>query len=90
MPEENEVNVVEPQNIGNATKEKLKQFVARIERLQEEKDELTADINEVFSEVAIFGLDKKVLRKIIAMRKKDPADIAEEEMMIDLYLEALE
>lgn len=76
-------------SMGNNTKEKLGQLAARIERLEAEKTELTADIREVYAEVKSFGFDSKILRKAIAARKKDAAERAEEEQMLELYLEVI-
>ena len=75
--------------MGQATREKLQQFIARIERLEAEKAELSADIREVYSEVKTFGFDNKVVRKIIADRKKSDHERAEEEALYDLYMEAI-
>lgn len=76
------------ENMGGATREKLRQFVARIERLEAEKAELAADIREVYAEVKAFGFDTKVLRKLISLRKQDADERAEQEALLDLYLEA--
>ncbi|MDF1627007.1 MAG: DUF2312 domain-containing protein [Parvibaculaceae bacterium] len=67
----------------------LRSFVERIERLTEEKDALQIDIREVYAEAKGNGFDTKVLRKVIAIRKKDMAERQEEEAMIELYLHAL-
>ena len=77
-------------NIGGATKEKLKQFIARIERLEGEKAELSADVREVYAEVKAFGFDTKVLRKVIALRKMDAAERAEQDALLELYMGASE
>jgi len=53
------------EQLGQATREKLKQFIARIERLEAEKTELAADIREVYAEVKTFGLDTKVVRRVV-------------------------
>ena len=71
--------------VGGATKEKLRQFVARIERLEGEKAECAADIREVYAEVKAFGFDTKVLRKVVSRRKKDSSELAEEEALLELY-----
>lgn len=71
--------------LGQATREKLKQFVARIERLEAEKAELAADIREVYAEVKTFGLDTKVMRKVISNRKQEAAERAEMEALIEAY-----
>jgi len=55
--------------MGQATREKLKQFIARIERLEAEKAELATDIREVYAEVKTFGFDAKVMRKVISIRR---------------------
>lgn len=68
---------------------RLKSFIARIERLQEEKAALGADINEVFSEAKSTGFDPKIMKKVIRLRAMDPADREEEESLIGLYLDAV-
>ena len=78
------------EQLGQATREKLKQFVARIERLEAEKTELAADIREVYAEVKTFGLDTKVMRKVISTRKLDAADRAEQEALLDMYMSVVE
>ena len=75
--------------LGQATREKLKQFIARIERLEAEKTELAADIREVYAEVKTFGLDTKVVRKVISIRKLDDAERAEQEALLDIYMEVV-
>ena len=76
---------------GDSTfaREQLRQLVERIERLEEEKQAIAADIREVYAEAKSLGFDTKVLRKVIAMRKKDPQEREEEEAMLALYLQAL-
>ena len=75
--------------MGGATREKLKQFIARIERLEGEKTELAADVREVYAEAKAFGFDTKVLRKVIARRKVDADKQAEEDALMELYSEAV-
>jgi len=77
-------------NDNNATVEKLKQFIARIERLEAEKAEISDDIKEVYSEVGVFGFDKKIVRKVISRRKKTKEELAEEDMMIQNYTDHIE
>lgn len=74
--------------MGQATREKLRQFIARIERLEAEKAELATDIRDVYSEMKTFGLDTKVMRKLISLRKQDENERAEMEALLELYLEA--
>ena len=69
-----------------ATREQLKSFVARIERLEEDKANVMADIKEVYSEAKSTGYDTKIMRKVIALRKIDRAERQETEALLDLYL----
>ena len=75
----------------NASKDanQLNTFVDRIERLEEEKKELAADIREVFAEAKGAGFDVKVLRQVLKLRKMDPADRAETEFLRDEYKKLL-
>jgi uncharacterized protein (UPF0335 family) len=70
-------------------KDHLKSFIQRIERLEEERSALTADIREVYSEAKGQGFDTKIMRQVIRMRKLDTADLQEQEAVLDLYLSAL-
>jgi len=69
--------------------DQLRTIVERIERLEEEKREVAEQIKEVYAEAKGNGFDTKTLRKIVALRKKDPSERSEEEAMLDLYLSAL-
>jgi len=77
------------QGDSTVAREQLRQLVERIERLEEEKQTIAADIREVYAEAKALGFDTKVMRKVIAMRKKDPQEREEEEAMLALYLQAL-
>jgi uncharacterized protein (UPF0335 family) len=68
----------------------LRTIVERIERLEEEKKTIAGDIKEVYAEAKGNGFDTKILRKVIALRKKDAAERQEEEAMIDVYINALD
>jgi len=70
-------------------KGRLESFIQRIERLNEEKANITADIKEVYAEAKSSGFDDKIMRKIIAERKKDEADRIEEQMLLEAYKNAL-
>ncbi|MBV9136966.1 MAG: DUF2312 domain-containing protein [Hyphomicrobiales bacterium] len=67
----------------------LKAFVERIERLEEEKTSIAGDVKEVYAEAKAQGFDTKILRKVVALRKRDAAERREEEEIMDLYLQAL-
>ncbi len=69
--------------------EELKQFVERIERLEEEKGGIAGDIKDVFAELKGRGFDTKAVRSILRIRKKDHAERQEEEAILELYLQAL-
>jgi uncharacterized protein (UPF0335 family) len=69
--------------------EELKQFVERVERLEEEKKAIADDIKEVYAEMKGRGYDTKVVRKVVAIRKQDRAERQEQEAILDLYLNAL-
>ncbi len=77
-------------DVGGVASERLKSFVERIERLEEEKQALAGDIREVYSEAKGTGFDVKVLRQIIRLRKMDSSDRDEMEQLIDVYKRALE
>ena len=64
-------------------------LVERIERLEEEKAALSADIKEVYAEAKGHGFDVKILRKVVRIRKMDAAERSSEEEMLDLYLSAV-
>lgn len=67
----------------------LRQFVERIERLEQEKKDLAEQVREIYAESKARGYDIKALRAIISLRKRDKDDIAEQEAIIDMYKEAL-
>ena len=69
--------------------QELKQFVERIERLEEEKKALADDIKDVYAEMKGRGFDTKVVRQIVRIRKQDHAERKELEAILDLYMEAL-
>ena len=71
------------------TEAELRQFIERIERLDAEKKDLTEHQKEVFSEAKGRGYDTKIIRTVIALRKRDSDDIAEEEAVLEMYKSAL-
>ena len=74
---------------GPIAQDRLRSFVERIERLEEEKSVLMADIKEVYAEARNTGFDPKTMRKVIRLRKMDDSDRQEEEYLLDTYLSAL-
>ena len=75
--------------IDNSSREYLNQFMARIERLEEDKKTVLEDIKEVYAEAKAQGFDAKILRQIVRIRKMDKAKLDEQEELIDLYKHAL-
>ncbi|MGR3436616.1 MAG: DUF2312 domain-containing protein [Shimia sp.] len=73
----------------HVTADELRQFIERYERLEAEKQEVAEQQKEVMAEAKGRGYDTKVMRKLIALRKRDKDDIAEEEAMLEMYKEAL-
>ena len=71
------------------TADELRQFIERYERLEMEKKDLADQQKEVMAEAKGRGYDTKVMRKIVALRKRDKDDIAEEEAVLAMYKEAL-
>jgi uncharacterized protein (UPF0335 family) len=67
----------------------LKSLIERIERLEEEKAALAADIREVYSEAKGNGFDTKIMRQVIRLRRLDTSDLQEQEAVLELYLSAL-
>ena len=71
------------------TAEELRQFIERFERLEAEKKDIADQQKEVMAEAKARGYDTKVMRKVIALRKREPDDIAEEEAVLEMYKQAL-
>lgn len=69
--------------------DELRQFVERFERLEAEKKDLADQQREVMAEAKGRGYDTKVMRKVIALRKRDADDVAEEQAVFDMYWSAL-
>ncbi len=82
-------SIVAPQSLTQTTREKLRQLVARIEKLEEEKKSIADDIKESYAEAKAVGFDTKVLRQVIRLRKQDRQEREEQEQVRDLYLHAL-
>ena len=75
--------------VGGIAAEQLATYVERIERLEEEKANIMADIKEVYGEAGALGYDVKVLRKIIRLRKMEEHERTEQEEIEELYKRAL-
>lgn len=76
-------------DVGGIAAEHLRQFIARIEALEDEKRTIGEDIKQVYAEAKGNGFDTKIIRQIIRMRKMSEADRQEQEALLDLYMQAL-
>lgn len=74
---------------GHNINERLKSIIESIERLEEDKAAIADQIKDVYAGAKAEGFDTKILRKVIAMRKKSAAERAEEEAMLETYMNAL-
>jgi len=73
----------------NVTADELRQFIERFEQLESEKKNVTANQKELMQEAKGRGYDTKVMKKLIALRKRDADSIAEEEAVLEMYKSAL-
>ena len=76
-------------DVGGIAADRLRSFIERIERLEEEKAALAADIREVYAEAKGTGFDTKVMRQVLKLRKMEADDRQEQEHLLDLYKQAL-
>jgi uncharacterized protein (UPF0335 family) len=76
-------------DVGGIAGDRLKSFVERIERLEEEKKALASDIKEVYAEAKGSGFDTKIMRQVIRLRRMDKDDLDEQDALIDVYKRAL-
>lgn len=77
------------QRAFDVTAEELRQFIERFEQLESEKQAVADNQKELMAEAKGRGYDTKVMKKIIALRKRKPDDIAEEEAVLEMYKQAL-
>jgi uncharacterized protein (UPF0335 family) len=75
--------------VGGVAGDQLRSYIERIERLEEEKAALAADVREVFAEAKGNGFDVKIMRQILRLRKMDGDDRAEQEALLDVYKRAI-
>ena len=73
----------------NVTADELRQFIEQFEHLEAEKKDITEQQKDIMSEAKARGYDTAVMKKIIAMRRRDRDDLAEEEAILDIYKQAL-
>lgn len=83
------MDTTESPYIGGINASQLESFVNRLENLEEEKANLSADIREIFAEAKAQGYDIKILRQILKLRKMEEDDRDEQETLLDVYKRAL-
>lgn len=74
---------------GGISAERLRSLVERIERLEEERKQLGEDIKDIYAEAKSAGFDVKVMRQLIRLQKQEPAEVEEQEQLLDVYRRAL-
>ena len=74
---------------GPIQADRLKSFIERIEKLEEERKAIGGDIKDVYSEAKGIGYDVKTIRKLVALRKMDAADRSEQQTLLETYMHAL-
>ena len=74
---------------GGIAADRLRSLIERIERLEEERKALGSDIKDIYAEAKSAGFDVKVLRQLIRIRKQEPAEVEEQETLLDVYRRAL-
>lgn len=77
------------QQLTQAARDKLKQVIAKVEKLEEEKKEVSEQIRDVYSEAKSMGYDTKALRKVVALRKIDRQEREEQQAILDTYMHAI-
>ncbi len=75
--------------VGGIAADRLRQFIERIERLEQERQALGADIREVYAEAKAVGFDPKIMRQLVRLRKLDQVEYQEQEALLDTYQHAL-
>jgi uncharacterized protein (UPF0335 family) len=75
--------------VGGIAADRLRSLIERIERLEEERKALGSDIKDIYAEAKSGGFDVKVIRQIIRLRKQEPAEVEEQETLLDVYRRAL-
>lgn len=75
--------------VGGIAADRLRSIIERVERLEEERKALAGDIKDVFTEAKSASFDVKVVRQIIRIRKQEPAEVEEQETLLDVYRRAL-
>lgn len=78
-----------PNDVGGIAGDQLRSLIERVERLEEERRTIAADIKEIYAESKSFGFDTKIMRQLIRLRRMDKDDLDEQETLLDVYKRAL-
>lgn len=76
-------------NVGGIAGDRLRAFIERVERLEEEKRTIASDIKEVYAEAKGNGFDTKIMRQLVKERQRDKDDLDEEQTLLEIYRKAL-
>ena len=76
-------------NTGGIAADRLLSIIERVERLEDERKALSNDIKDIFAESKSAGFDVAVLKQLIRLRRKEPAEVEEQETLLDLYKRAI-
>lgn len=85
----NEFSSSDDAAVGGIAADRLRSIIERVERLEEERKALSGDIKDIFTEAKSAGFNVKVIRQIIRLRKQEPAEVEEQETLLDIYRRAL-
>ena len=89
MPATAAATATKEEHATRFAKDQLKAFIERIERLEEEKKAIADDIRDVYAESKASGFDVKALRAVVRLRKQEPTERQEQQLILDTYLNAL-
>ena len=79
----------EASDVGGVAADRLRSIIERVERLEEERKALGSDIKDIYSEAKSAGFDVAVIKQIVRIRRREPAEVQEEESLLDIYRKAL-
>ena len=74
---------------GGVAADRLRSIIERVERLEDERKALGEDIRDIFTEAKSAGFDVKIVKQLIKLRKQEPAEVEEQETLLDIYRKAL-
>lgn len=89
VPEQDVAPAETAAQTGGIAADRLRSIIERVERLEEERKALAGDIKDIFSEAKSAGFDVKIIKQILKLRKMEPAQVEEQETLLDIYRRAL-